>query len=96
MVYKTKNYGRAATSESKAMDIVCKASSAYTEEFMFSKSGSDSRLLLIGVEALSRVVDGMIELFLGGLSEHLVVTTAHGRSKYHQYTERIPNELKEI
>ena len=54
----SESYGREAASERDAMDIVDRASSAYTKEFMFSKSNSDRRLLQSITDAISRITEG--------------------------------------
>lgn len=58
VVQKTENYGREVDSETEAMDIVDKAASSYTKEFMFSKSDNDRQLLHTVVDALNRIEDG--------------------------------------
>ena len=55
VVQKTETYGREADSSAEAMDIADKASSSYTKEFMFSKSGSDRQLLQAVIDALDRI-----------------------------------------
>lgn len=57
VVQKTENYGREADGEGEAMDIVDKASSSYTKEFMFSKSNSDRQFLQMVNEAVERIED---------------------------------------
>lgn len=52
IVQKTENYGREADSSTEAMD---KASSSYTKEFMFSKSGGERQLLQAVIDALDRI-----------------------------------------
>ena len=55
LVHKTEKYGREADSSPEAMDIADKASSSYTKEFMFSKSGNDRQLLQTVNHALDRI-----------------------------------------
>lgn len=55
IVQKTENYGREADSSTEAMDMADKASSSYTKEFMFSKSGGDRQLLQAVIDALDRI-----------------------------------------
>ena len=54
----SESYGREAASERDAMDTVDRASSAYTKEFMFSKSNNDRRLLQSTTDAISRITSG--------------------------------------
>jgi len=58
VVQKTEDYGRQVNTEAEAMDLADKASSSYTKEFMFSKSGSDRQLLQEVVDALRRLDEG--------------------------------------
>ncbi len=58
VVQKTEDYGRQANTEAEGMDLADKASSAYTKEFMFSKSDGDRQLLQEVVDALRRLDKG--------------------------------------
>ncbi len=57
-VKKAETYGREAETEEESMDLVDKASSSYTKEFMFSKSNSERRFLVTVNEALDRLEQG--------------------------------------
>lgn len=57
-VQKSESYGREADGDGEAMDIVDKASSSYTKEFMFSLSNSDRQLIQMVRAALGRIDQG--------------------------------------
>jgi DnaK suppressor protein len=57
-VQRTEDYGREVDSTDETMDLVDKASSSYTKEFLFSLSSSDRKLLQMIDEALARIEDG--------------------------------------
>ena len=57
-VQKAEDYGREADGSSEAMDLVDKASSSYTKEFLFSLSNTDRKLLQLIDSALERISDG--------------------------------------
>lgn len=54
-VKKSEEYGREAESEEESPDLVDKASSSYTKEFMFRLSNSDRQLLQMVNQAIDRV-----------------------------------------
>lgn len=58
LLQKNQSYGREIDSESEAMDIVDKASSSYTKEFLFSRSNQERLFLLAIEEALDRIENG--------------------------------------
>jgi len=58
LLHKNQSYGREIDSEGEAMDIVDKASSSYTKEFLFSRSNQERLFLLAVKEALDRIEDG--------------------------------------
>ncbi len=58
LLQKSQSYGREIDSESEAMDIVDKASSSYTKEFMFSRSNQERLFIQAIDEALERIEDG--------------------------------------
>ncbi len=58
LLQKSKSYGREIDSESEAMDIVDKASSSYTKEFLFSRSNQERLFILAIEEAVARIEDG--------------------------------------
>ncbi len=58
LLQKSQSYGREIDSESEAMDIVDKASSSYTKEFMFSRSNQERLFVQAIEEALDRIEDG--------------------------------------
>jgi DnaK suppressor protein len=58
LLQKSKSSGREIDSESEAMDIVDKASSSYTKEFLFSRSNQERLFILAIEEALARIEDG--------------------------------------
>ncbi len=58
LLHKNQSYGREIDSEGEAMDIVDKASSSYTKEFLFSRSNQERLFLLAIEEALDRIEDG--------------------------------------
>ena len=58
LLQKSQSYGREIDSESEAMDIVDKASSSYTKEFMFSRSNQERLFLQAIEEALDRIEGG--------------------------------------
>ncbi len=58
LLQKTQSDGREIDSESEAMDIVDKASSSYTKEFMFSRSNQERLFIQAIEEALQRIDDG--------------------------------------
>ncbi len=58
LLQKSQSYGREIDSESEAMDIVDKASSSYTKEFMFSRSNQERLFIQAIEEALKRIEDG--------------------------------------
>ena len=57
-VQRAEDYGREVDSKDETMDLVDKASSSYTKEFLFSLSNSDRKLLQMIDEALARIEDG--------------------------------------
>ena len=58
LLQKSQSDGREIDSESEAMDIVDKASSSYTKEFMFSRSNQERLFIQAIEEALKRIEDG--------------------------------------
>lgn len=58
LLHKNQSYGREIDSEGEAMDIVDKASSSYTKEFLFSRSNQERLFLLAIEEALDRIEAG--------------------------------------
>lgn len=58
LVQKTQSYGREIDSENEAMDLVDKASSSYTKEFMFIRSNQERLFVQTIDEALDRIEDG--------------------------------------
>ena len=58
LLQKSQSYGREIDSESEAMNIVDKASSSYTKEFMFSRSNQERLFIQAIEEALKRIEDG--------------------------------------
>ncbi len=57
LLQKSQSYGREIDSESEAMDIVDKASSSYTKEFLFSRSNQERLFIQAIDEALERIED---------------------------------------
>lgn len=54
-VKKSEEYGREAETEEESPDLVDKASSSYTKEFMFRLSNSDRQLLQMVNAAIDRI-----------------------------------------
>lgn len=54
-VQKSETYGREAESEEESKDLVDRASSSYTKEFMFNRSNSDRQFLMQVNAALQRI-----------------------------------------
>lgn len=58
-VQRNEAYGREANVEVETMDTGDKASSAYTKEFMFSRSNNDRLILKLIEEAVGRMEEGV-------------------------------------